>query len=456
MSGGWAHAALAAYRLAGRAAYPLIGPYVDWRASRGKEDPERRRERYGFPGLARPGEGPLVWVHAASVGESVAVAPMVRAIAGFGLPVLMTTGTVTSAAVARERLAGAMVHQYVPLDLKPAVARFLDHWRPALAITAESEIWPTTMMELGRRRIPHLLVNARLSDRSFRRWRSAPALAGALFATFAEVIAQSEADGERFRVLGAPRVAVAGNLKADTAPPPFDAAALAALKAAIGDRSVWAAVSTHAGEEDMAADVHLALKRQGGGGLLTAVVPRHVRRADAIERAFLARGLKVARRSRGALPDAETDILLGDTTGEMGLYLRLTEIAFVGRSLFGEGGQNPLEAAMLGTAILSGPSTGNFRDIYGRLLATGGARLVEDSAALAEIVGRLLADPALRRRMMAGSAEAAAALGGALARTMAALDPFLDPLKHGTGLEASAGPAGAGREEAGTANARGA
>lgn len=434
MSEVWARTALTAYRMMGAVAYPLLGPYVGWRASRGKEEVGRRRERYGFPGAPRPGDGPLIWVHAASVGESAAVMPLVREIAEEKIRIVMTTGTVTSAAMVRDRLGGAVVHQYVPLDLKPSVSRFLDHWRPDVAIVAESEIWPMTMLELGRRRIPQILVNARLSDRSFRRWKSAPSLAEALLENLSHVVAQSDIDGERYHLLGARAVTVAGNLKADTSPPPFEPQALRELKDAIGHRPVWAAISTHQGEEEMAAGAHLALKAENRG-LLTIIVPRHIERADALEKAFLAKGLRVVRRASGVAPDADTDILLGDTMGEMGLYLRLTEIAFVGRSLSGQGGQNPLEAAMLGTAILSGRYVQNFRDTYQRLLKNGGARLVKDQEALTVMVGQLLREPDLRLKMIDAAGETVGEMRGALARTMQALEPFLHPLKLAISLD---------------------
>ena len=158
------------YRWAGAASFPLVGAYLAWRVSTGKEDPRRKRERYGKPSRPRP-EGPLIWMHAASVGETLAVVPLIESILEHGVNVVLTTGTVTSAQVANERLSGRIVHQYVPLDLKPAVSRFLNHWRPDLAIIAESEIWPMTILELGARSVPQVLVNGRLSDRSFRSWK---------------------------------------------------------------------------------------------------------------------------------------------------------------------------------------------------------------------------------------------------------------------------------------------
>ncbi|WP_336739243.1 lipid IV(A) 3-deoxy-D-manno-octulosonic acid transferase [Aureimonas altamirensis] len=429
MSDGWARGVLTTYRLVGSLAYPMLGAYVGWRAARGKEDPRRRRERYGFTDAVRPEGGPLVWIHAASIGESAAVAPLVREIANEGFTIVMTTGTVTSAAIVRERLSDAVIHQYVPLDLKQSVGRFLDHWRPDVAIVAESEIWPMTLMELTKRRIPQVLVNARLSDRSFRRWRAVPALAEALLENISQIVAQSDVDGERFHMLGARSVTVAGNLKADTAPPPLpDREAALALAQAIARRPTFAAVSTHAGEEAIIADVHRKVSERLPR-LMTIIVPRHVERAPEIVKELTGKGLRVARRSLGEMPDPTTDIYLGDTVGEMGLYLRLTEVAFVGRSLAGEGGQNPLEAAMLGTAVLSGRYVQNFRDIYQRLIKNGGARIVKDGEQLAEEVELLLTDAEARAAMSAAGKASVHEMRGALSRTMQALEPFLHPLR---------------------------
>ena len=359
MSEKWARAVLRTYRFAGAMAYPMVGTYVGWRTTRGKEDRVRRRERYGHASQPRP-DGPLIWVHAASVGETVAVIPMLEAIAGHGVNLVLTTGTVTSAKVAEDRLARTVIHQYVPLDLKPAVSRFLDHWRPDLAIIAESEIWPNTILELGSRRVPQVLVNGRLSDRSFRTWKKWTGLAEALFENMSHVIAQSEVDGERFRALGARPVTVSGNLKVDTTPPPADERSVVMLKRQIGHRPTWAAISTHDGEEIVAAEVH-SMIRGRHPHLLTIIVPRHPDRAVALAVELAAMGFRVVRRSTGERIRADTAILLGDTIGGMGLYLRLTEIAFVGRSLTSEGGQNPLEPAMLDTAVLAGRHVQNFR-----------------------------------------------------------------------------------------------
>lgn len=426
MSGRWARAILSTYRLAGAAAYPIMGTYVAWRATKGKEDRSRRRERYGLAGKPRP-DGPVIWVHAASVGETISVVPLVETILSYGVNVVLTTGTVTSAQVAEERLGDRIIHQYVPLDLKPAVSRFLDHWQPDLAIIAESEIWPMTILELGARRVPQVLVNGRLSDRSFNSWKKRAYLAEALFENLAHVVAQSDVDGERFLALGARPVTVSGNLKVDTNPPPADERALHGLKRQIGSRPTWAAVSTHDGEETVAAEVHSMLLRRHPG-LLTIIVPRHPDRATALAAEFAAMGLNVVLRSTGERLRADTDILIGDTIGEMGLYLRLTEIAFVGRSLTAEGGQNPLEPAMLDTAILAGRHVQNFRESYQRLIDSGGAKLVRDRDMLAGAVNFLLLNEIARHDMMTAGAATVEEMRGALNKTLKALEPFIQPL----------------------------
>ena len=425
MSSFRARLALSSYRWIGSAIYPLVWSYLAIRAAKGKEDPARRRERYGHASAPRP-QGPLVWFHAARVGETNAVIPLIKEIRSRGINVVLTTGTTTSARVVAQRLGAGVIHQYVPLDFKPAVSRFLNYWEPDLAIIAESEIWPMTILELGRRHIPQVLVNGRLSDRTFARWKRRPALADALFENLALVIAQSDVDAERFRTLGALPVMVSGNLKVDTDAPPHDPLALKEYEQQIGTRKTWAAISTFDGEENAAGVVHRALKERTG--LLTIIVPRHPERGDAIEAALTAKGLKVARRTRRDPLTPDVDIFLGDTIGEMGLYLRLTEVAFVGRSLFAEGGQNPLEPAMLGCAVLSGGNVQNFRETYQTLAKNGSAKIVRDVEMLAKGVNYLLANDDMRRSMIDAGLETVQEMRGALSATMKGLEPYINPL----------------------------
>lgn len=423
-----ARAALAFYRATGRLLGPVMPVLLRGRTRAGKEDPARRPERLGRADLARP-EGPLVWVHAASVGEVLSVLPLVRRIVEAGPRVLLTTGTVTSAKVVAGRLPPRTLHQYAPIDVTTFVGRFLDHWRPDLAVFVEQEIWPATVSEIARRGIPQVVVNARLSAKSATRWSKMAGLARALFGRLALVLAQSEADATRLRELGAGPVIVTGNLKFDVVAPDCSDYELAGLARAVGDRPVWLAASTHAGEEEMAADVHTALATRFPG-LLTIVVPRHPERGAQIRAMFDQRRLPTAQRSLREPVLPETAILLADTIGELGLFYRLARIAFLGGSLAPKGGQNPIEAAALDTAVLHGPDLSNFVEIYRAFGRAHAARQIEAPAGLAEEVGRLLADPAAVDAMVRGGRRIVKHNRGALDRTVAALEPFLTPLSR--------------------------
>jgi len=433
----WVRTSLRLYRAVGSFAYPFLGPFLRARARKGKEDRSRRSERYGYASWKRP-QGPLVWLHAASVGESLAILPLIERIDSFGIAVILTTGTVTSANVAGERLPARVMHQYVPMDMKRAITRFLDHWRPDLAIFAESEIWPTTIQELAARNVPQILVNARMSDMSNRRWSKRPALAQTLFGSFAQVIAQSETDGERFRNLGAPWVTVVGNLKIDVGIPDADPNDVNNLRTMIGERPTWIAVSTHKGEEDSVAQTHNLLKAHIPD-ILTVIVPRHPDRAGEIREALKVQGLDVVTRSSGAPLTDKTDIFLGDTIGQMGLYLRLAEIAFMGKSLKHEGGQNPIEPVMTGAAILSGRYVQNFRDTYQALLESGGAKLVRDERMLASHVLHLLRNRKDLEIMKTAAKATVDGMTGAVDRSFEALEPYVMPLRMKVGLAKRAG-----------------
>ena len=432
MSKGLARIALTGYRVAGVLAYPLTGSYLTYRAFKGKEDRQRRLERFGYASQPRP-FGPLVWMHAASVGETLAVIPLIREFGRRGIHILLTTGTVTSAALVENRLGNEVIHQYVPLDVKFSIKRFIRYWRPDVAITAESEIWPTTIAELNRRHIPQIRVNARISDRSFDRWKGFGGIAEQLFGKMALVVARSDVDAERFRDLGAWPVTVSGNLKGDTDPPPADPAVVDSYLAQIGNRKTWAAICTFDGEETAAATVHRALKPRNDQ--LTIIVPRHPERGGAIEAMLVEQGLKVARRSRGDVITPDTDIFLGDSIGEMGMYLRLTEVSFVGRSLTAEGGQNPIESAMLGCAVLSGSNVQNFRETYQQLIRKGGARMIRDTEMLAKAVHYLLSNDIARRNMIDAGQEAIQDMRGALSATVKALEPYINPLAVSAALQ---------------------
>ena len=414
------------WRAVGQAGRPLLWGLLAARASRGKEDRARLAERRGRPSAARSA-GPLVWIHAASVGETSAVIPLVERLAERGIGVVFTTGTVTSARVAADRLPAGAVHQFVPLDVVPYVRRFLDFWRPDAAIFVESELWPVALGEAARRGIPRIVVNGRLSERSFGRWSRLPATAASLFGLVGLCLAQSDEDARRFARLGVGDVRTAGNLKVDVPPPPADAAALAALAAALGGRRRWIAASTHPGEEEIVADAHTALA-DGRPDLLTLVVPRHPHRGPAVAAALARRGIAVALRSRGEPITAATGIYVADTIGELGLFYRLAPVALVGGSIRVRGGQNPIEPIRLGAAVLTGPRVENFRALYADLEAAGGATIVRDGAELAAAVAALIDRPEAAGRQAAAGRAVADAHGGALERTLALLDPVVAPL----------------------------
>jgi len=339
-----------AYRLATGLIYP---PLLSYRRRRGKEDAARLEERRGVAGLPRP-EGVLAWLHGASVGEVISLLPIAEHLAAGGVGVLVTSGTVTSAEVASRRLPPGALHQYLPLDLPAYVARFLDHWRPDIGVLAESELWPNLILAAGERGVPLVIVNGRMSERSYRRWSLLPRFIGSMLSRFDLALAQTEGDAERLRSLGAPRVQTIGNIKYDVAPPPADPEKLAALLAAVRGRSVFVAASTHPGEEEQVAQAH-ALAKRDLPDLLTILVPRHPERGAEVAGIVVQRGLSSRRRSENALPDAEADIYVADTIGELGLFYRLSRLAYLGGSLVGHGGQNPIEPAKLGAAILHGP-----------------------------------------------------------------------------------------------------
>ena len=412
---------LGAYRALTSFARPVAPLLLKLRERRGKEDPQRRNERLGQPRIPRP-QGRLVWFHAASVGETNAILPLIAALREErpSLSFLLTTGTITSAKLASERLGSHTMHQYAPLDAPQYVRSFLDHWQPDLAVLTESEIWPNLILETSARRIPLALVNARMTRRSYRRWRSITGISRPLFSRFSVVLAQNEALARRFKSLGAVSALAAGNLKIDTPPPPIDPVALDRLRPALGGRPLLVAASTHEGEDAIVAEAHNQL-RGTVPGLCTIIAPRHPERGAAIASLLKGQGLNVAQRSLGALPERSSDAYIADTIGELGLLYALAPVAFIGGSLVDRGGQNPIEAVRQGAAVITGPHWQNFSDTYRALLDHEAVVVVRSATELAGAAGRLLADQAELRRMRDRASMALAALSGALPRTVEAL-----------------------------------
>jgi len=374
------------------AATPALRLLLRRRVRRGKEILERLNERRGIESTPRP-EGPLLWLHAASVGESVSILPLLMEIACRrpDASVLVTTGTVTSAEVLAQRLPeldlrSRILHRFAPLDVPHWAARFLDHWRPNAGAFMESELWPNLLAGCKFRNIPMMLLNARMSERSYAKWRSVRGLAREMLGSFETIQAQSEIDATRLRKLGAPVVLTPGNLKFAAPPLPANPVELARARAWIGNRDCWLAASTHPGEEDIVVEAHRLLS-ESRPALVTIIVPRHPERGVNIGSHS---GIEVTRRSLGEHPPSG-GIWVADTLGELGLWYRLTGLALIGRSLVPPGGgQNPLEAARLGCAVATGPYTGNFVDPVQVLSDAGVLTRVTDAIALAEWVSALL------------------------------------------------------------------
>lgn len=355
------------------------------RLARGKEDPDRLPERLGQYTKPRP-DGPLIWIHAASVGESQSVLELARRIlsARPELHCMITTGTVTSARALEGQLPDRMFHQFIPLDTIDAVEGFLTHWQPDLAIWTESELWPALLLHTRKHDIPMLLVNARMSEKSYKRWRMFSGTASSLLNLFDKALVQNTETAKFLQNLGmkSDRIVVAGSLKEGASPLPHNEIERKALAHMIAGRMVWLAASTHEGEEAacMAAHRHAC---RSFPELLLILAPRHPERGDEIAAMLRADGLVVAQRSKGQDIENRTDVYLADTIGEMGLWFRLAPVSFMGGSLSETGGHNPFEPATLGSAILYGPHVFNFTDAYADLASAKAAIAVTDAEDLA-------------------------------------------------------------------------
>ena len=379
---------------------------------------QRWGERFGFvPRLS----GPVIWLHAVSVGEVRASAPLVKALARDypGHRILVTTMTPTGSATVGELFGAAVAHCYVPYDLPTAVWRFLNRTRPRLALIMETELWPNLFHQCRQRSIPLVLANVRMSEKSARGYRRVVGFTRATLANVGRVGAQTEGDAERLRALGATQVEVTGSIKFELDVPADLAAKSAALRSGFGERPVWVAASTRVGEEEQVLDA-FALLRVRIPRLLLVLVPRHPERFDSVAKLCQQRGLCVERRSErndGVAPD--TAILLGDTMGEMLLFHAAADVAYIGGSLVPLGGQNLLEAAAVGTPVVFGPHMFNFSDISRMALERGAGRQVQNAAELASAVAGYLDNPAVRNAAGAAGQRMVAENRGALAKTLA-------------------------------------
>jgi 3-deoxy-D-manno-octulosonic-acid transferase len=365
---------------------PFLRRMLSWRGVQGKEIPARLGERFGVSDLARP-EGRLIWLHAASVGETLSLLPVIEALEGQA-EVLLTTGTVTSAELAAARLPAFARHQFTPLDVPGWVKKFLDHWQPDCAVFVESELWPNVLTALDARGIPRLLINGSMSARSARRWRRGRGLARNMLAGFRAVHAQSARDAENLAALGAESVLQWGNLKFAAPLLPVDELELKQMRQAIATPS-WLAASTHEGEEEIVIAAHRILSARFPA-LVTLIAPRHPVRGAAV--AALAAGLPVALRSQSE-PPPPGGIYVADTLGELGLFYRISQIALVGGSLVEIGGHNIIEPARLGVAVLTGPHTQEITEQVEILQAAAAIVEVTDAETLAAALQDWLDDP---------------------------------------------------------------
>jgi len=384
------------YSMMATLAVPLLRLHLGNRCQRGKENPERIKEREGIASVPRP-QGRIIWVHAASVGESISVLPLIDRLLAHepDIHVLLTTGTLTSAALMKERLPERAVHQFAPLDIQHWIDRFLDHWKPSVVVWLESEFWPTTLCAVKEHHIPLVLLNGRISPSSYRRWRKHHWFISAILSRFDVCLAQSSEDARYIADLGGKNVMHLGNLKLAAPALPADDHSLTLLQEHVHDRPRWLLSSSHPGEENIALKIHQDLSRRFPD-LLTVIVPRHPERGPGIAENSQAMGLDTRLRSAGEQPGEDTAIYVADTVGELGLFYRLCPIVLMGKSMIEPGGgQNPYEPANLGCAVIFGPNMDNFVELSRDMLNAGAASQVADQDELRDSLIALLGSPDL-------------------------------------------------------------
>jgi len=424
-------AALRLYQIIVFLAAPFLRLSLSRRAAKGREDKTRLRERLGRASVRRP-LGHLVWVHAASVGETLSVLPLLEDILTSrpAQSVLLTTGTLTSARLVAKfqtthpDLRPRLKHQFAPLDRPPYVSAFLDHWQPNAAFWVESELWPNLILACTQRDIPLVMINGRLSPKSFSRWQKISATARRLLGAFSLLMAQDATTAERLKGLGLTNIKTPGNLKLDAPALPVEPAELSALQKSFGERPLWLGTSTHADEEVRLGEAHRMIKTSVAN-VLTLIAPRHPDRGDALAKQLRDAGHKLAQRSHGELPDGDTDIYLLDTLGELGLFYRLADIVLMGGTLIPHGGQNPIEAARLHCAILHGPHIENFQEMFEALEARQAIASIADTPTLAAQVKALMQNPATVKQMSEAALSFAEEMTGTRARVVDLLAPYL-------------------------------
>ncbi len=415
--------ALAVYRVAAGAFHAFAPGLLQKRVAAGKEDPARYFERLGTASLPRP-DGPLIWFHGVSVGESLSAIPVLQRLKAErpDLSLLITTATTTSAEILRKRLPEDVIHQFAPIDTPQAATVFLDYWRPDLAVFIESDIWPNLLQGLTARGTPHVLLSARITEKTFRGWQGFRKSMSHLLSGYALVMAQDDDSEARLRQMGV-KPAAQANLKTLGAPLSVDDTALAALKALCDGRRVVTAASTHYGEDGIIAK---SLEPYVRDGDLLVLVPRHPVKAGDIRLDLEALGLHVAQRSLKEPVAPHVHVYLADTLGELGLFFGLADIVIMGGSfLKGIGGHNPLEAARLGKSVVTGPDIGNWQGVFSTLIEAGAAWEVQGPVELAFLVNELRKAPQAVAMADGQALAVSREEAGTLERVWAALLPFL-------------------------------
>ena len=409
--------------------FPII---LNRRAQIGKEDLRRLSERLGKTEKKRP-PNTLIWLHAASVGEAQSALILINTLLKRYryLNILVTTGTQTSATMMEKHLPIGAFHQYYPLDHPRYTIQFLDHWYPDLVLWMESELWPNMLHDIRARNIPSILINARLSDRSAKRWSLMKGMARSILTTFDHILCQTQHDAHRYTALGTPaNITVTDNLKYSAAPLPFDDVDLKTLSGHIMNRPVWLYASSHKGEEELACRAHEILKATIPD-LLTIIVPRHPDRRGAIQTVCETHGLKTVMRGTDKnMPAFDTDIYIADTMGELGLFYRLAPIACIGRSFSddGGGGHNPLEAAQLGCAVLHGPNVQFQKQLYADMHEALAALPVHNETDLVNTIRSLLTEPEALKTQQDLGIQFARSKAGVVDHVMDVMTPVLNKL----------------------------
>lgn len=399
------------YRILSTLADPFITGWLMWRLYKGKEDRSRFRERLGISTRIPRPRGKLVWLHGASVGETISILPLIDELRSTPNPprILLTSGTRTSAALMAKRLPEGVIHQYVPIDYWLTIRKFLQHWRPNASVFIESELWPEMLYQSPN----PMLVGGRMSVRSGKRYKAMRWFWQPLLSRLNPCLVQTDDYADRFRAAGATHVQVGGNLKDDAPPLPADEEALTALQKAIGNRPVLVAASTHSGEEEAILACHHAL-RKAHKDFLTIIVPRHPHRGNEVAKLAIETGASTLQRSKTNLPGKACGVFVADTIGEMGLWYRLATVAVIGGSFIHHGGQNPLEALKLDCPLVCGPHMFNFTQTVSHLRKHQAIEQVADVPALLGTLKPYFADKKYRATMVKRYPEALAPLTGAV------------------------------------------